>query len=96
MASTSKSKHGVESESRPRRLRACPLTLREGSDPEALADFIADGLRRGKAIDCFDYVPSNARMLYAALRGMRVRRFCEWGSGIGIGLGVAATLGWEA
>jgi hypothetical protein len=96
LASTRKSKCVIESDNRHRRLRARQVTLREGSDPEAFADFIADGLRRGKAIDCFDYVPSNARMLYAALRGMRVRRFCEWGSGIGIGLGVAAMRGLEA
>jgi hypothetical protein len=67
-----------------------------GAVPEKIDRFIKEGLRRGMAIDCFDYIPSNARVFYAVLGNMQRGRLCEWGSGIGIGIGVAEMLGFEA
>ena len=67
-----------------------------GAFPGKVADFVEEGLRRGTAIDCFDFVPSNARVFYAVLSNMPQGRLCEWGSGIGIGIGIAEMLGFEA
>lgn len=63
---------------------------------ERLARMLAEGVRRARKIDCFDYIPSNAMMLYAHLNSLPRGRFCEWGSGMGLGLGIAAWLGFEA
>jgi len=61
-----------------------------------MAAFVDEGLRRAKKVDCFDFVPSNAEMLHAALSILPRGRFCEWGSGIGIGVGIAEMLGLRA
>ena len=48
------------------------------------------------------FVPSNASVLFHALRGLRDgglangNSFCEWGSGFGTATCVAAKLGWDA
>jgi len=61
-----------------------------------MAAFVDEGLRRAETVDCFDFAPSNPDMLHAALSGLRRGRFCEWGSGIGIGVGIAEILGFRA
>ena len=69
-------------------------TVREISKP--VSEFIEEGLRRSKTIDCFDFVPSNYQVVYSALDTMPRGRFCEWGSGIGIVTGLAEMLGFDA
>jgi hypothetical protein len=64
--------------------------------PKSVSDFIDEGLRRSKTIDCFDFVPSNYRMVYSVLWPIPRERFCEWGSGIGIVTGMAEMLGFDA
>lgn len=61
-----------------------------------VSEFIEEGLRRSKAIDCFDFIPSNYQVVYAVLDKMPRVRFCEWGSGIGIVTGMAEMLGFDA
>ena len=63
---------------------------------KSVSEFIDEGLRRSKTIDCFDFVPSNYRMVYSALWSIPRERFCEWGSGMGIVTGLAEMLGFEA
>ncbi len=77
-------------------LREVLLVPRAGPIPEFSANFAEEGLRRGKTIDCFDFVPSNYCMLYAILSNMPRGSMCEWGSGIGIGIGLAEMLGFES
>ena len=62
----------------------------------SVSEFIEEGLRRSKAIDCFDFVPSNYQVVYAVLDTMPRGRFCEWGSGIGIVTGLSEMLGFDA
>lgn len=64
--------------------------------PQRAADFVAEGLKRAKQISCFDFVPSNYALVYAALAGMPRGRFCEWGSGMGIVAGLAEMLGHQS
>ena len=63
---------------------------------KSVSEFIDEGLRRSKTIDCFDFVPSNYQMVYAVLSTMPRGIFCEWGSGIGIVTGLADMLGFDA
>jgi hypothetical protein len=67
-----------------------------GAMSARFAGFVEEGLERGTAIDCFDFIPSNARVFLATLDSMPRGRLCEWGSGIGIGIGIAAMLGFES
>ncbi|WP_149495633.1 hypothetical protein [Roseiconus lacunae] len=67
-----------------------------GPLPENIAAWIAAAATRAKGVDCFDYVPSNPEVLYGYIRSTPGRSYCEWGSGIGIGVGIAALLGKSA
>jgi hypothetical protein len=73
-----------------------PLAPVVGAVPESAASFIGEGLRRSETIDCFDFIPSNYDVLYAVLGALRRGRLCEWGSGMGIGIGLAEILGFDA
>ncbi len=77
-------------------LRDLPLTAMAGPMPRLPAELAAEGLRRAKAIDCFDFVPSNYSVVYAVLSALPRGRLCEWGSGIGVVTGIAQTLGFDA
>jgi hypothetical protein len=79
-----------------RQLRQVPLAHSPEPVPDSAVAFVQEGLRRAKAIDCFDFVPSDFLSLYAILANIPRGRFCEWGSGMGIGVGLAASLGFEA
>jgi len=63
---------------------------------KSVSQFIDEGLRRSKTIDCFDFVPSDYQVVYYVLDTMPRGRFCEWGSGIGIVTGLAYMLGFDA
>lgn len=67
-----------------------------GPIPERVANWIEAGKRVGKSVDCFDYIPSSAELLHAYLQVVPGKRYCEWGSGAGIGVGIAAMLGFDA
>ncbi|MFN6161060.1 MAG: hypothetical protein ACK5AC_01640 [Planctomycetota bacterium] len=73
----------------PRTRNATPLNDR------AIA-FIQDGRRRMREIDCFDFVPSNYEVAWEVLSNLSRGRFCEWGSGLGIAVGLAEILGFQA
>jgi len=73
-----------------------PLISTVRAMSKSVSEFIDEGLRRSRTIDCFDFVPSNYRVVFAALRAMPRGRFCEWGSGIGIVTGLAEILGFDA
>jgi len=72
--------------------------------PERVRAFIVDGEERiarfGRALPGF--VPSDHVLVYRALLALRGgdalsgTRFCEWGSGLGIVAGLAASCGYEA
>jgi hypothetical protein len=64
--------------------------------PARITALVEDGLHRSRRIDCFDFVPSKAAVLHAILDTLPRGRYCEWGSGIGIGVGVADLLGFAA
>jgi hypothetical protein len=78
------------------KLTEVPVTPTVEAISARVTGFVEEGLGRGAAIDCFDYIPSNARVLFAILSSMPRGRLCEWGSGIGIGIGIAEMLGYEA
>ncbi|QEF98656.1 hypothetical protein Mal15_27110 [Stieleria maiorica] len=75
-----------------------PITLdpAPGPIPRRVAEWIQAGRLAGKSVDCFDYIPSSAELLHAYLRVIPGKRYCEWGSGPGIGTGIAALLGFRA
>ena len=58
--------------------------------------FLRDGRSRYKQIDCFDFVPSNYENAWNVLSGLPRGSFCEWGCGLGIAVGLAEILGFEA
>lgn len=85
------------------------LPLPTAQVPAAVAAWIAESDRR---IDEFfhternrklpKYLPSDPDLLFAVLQKITAddlplgRVFCEWGSGFGVGTGIAALLGYEA
>ena len=74
------------------------VTLPVGEVPlsdRAIA-FLEEGRRRMHEVDCFDFVPSNYEMAWKVLAALPRGRFCEWGSGLGIAVGLAAILGHES
>lgn len=77
-------------------LRDLPLVSVAGPMPRLPAELAAEGLSRARAIDCFDFVPSNPCVVYAVLSALPRGRFCEWGSGVGVVTGLAQTLGFDA
>jgi hypothetical protein len=77
-------------------LSEIPLDSTVRAISKQVSEFIDEGLLRSKAIDCFDFVPSNYQVVYAVLETIPRGRFCEWGSGIGIITGLAEMLGFDA
>jgi len=77
-------------------LSEIPLISTVRTMSKSVSEFIDEGLRRSKKIDCFYLVPSNYGVVYAALRAMPRGRFCEWGSGMGIVTALAEILGFDA
>ena len=77
-------------------LRECPLASCYGPLTSFATEFAEEGLRRAQSIDCFEFVPSNYDVFQACLATMPRGDFCDWGSGIGIGVGLAKMLGFSA
>jgi hypothetical protein len=77
-------------------LQETPFTPSPLPLPPTAEGIIAEGLRRAKKIDVFDFVPSNYRAVWAVLAAMPRGRFCEWGSGMGIVTALAEMLGFDA
>ena len=67
-----------------------------GPLPRQTVEFVREGLRRARSIDCFDFVPSDYWVVHGVLAALPRGRFSEWGSGIGIATGLAGLLGFEA
>ena len=57
---------------------------------------IRKGLKQSRAIDCFDFVPSNYGVFYRGLASLPRGVFYEWGSGMGIATALAELLGFQA
>ena len=77
-------------------LAELPVNPLYGPLPRRSAEFIRQGLERARSIECFDFVPSDYAVVHGVLAAQRRGRFEEWGSGIGIGTGLAELLGFEA
>lgn len=77
-------------------LREIPLNSSVRVMSKSVSEFIDEGLRRSKTIDCFDFVPSDYQIAYSILYSMPRGRFCEWGSGMGIVTGLAEMLSFDA
>ncbi|MCU0959985.1 MAG: hypothetical protein MUF48_07750 [Pirellulaceae bacterium] len=77
-------------------LSEVPLTPVPIELPARAQELIREGLLRARAIDCFDFVPCDYGVFYRALSALPRGAFCEWGSGIGIGTGLAALLGFRS
>ncbi len=73
-----------------------PVAPITGAFTRPLASFIDEALRRGEDVDCFHFVPCEYLALYTLLDALPRGRFCEWGSGVGVGVALAETLGFEA
>jgi len=73
-----------------------PLSWELAPVPEEVTRFAEEGLRRGRAIDCFDFVPTDYRTVCAVLQSLPRCSFCEWGSGMGTVTGIAEMLGFAA
>ena len=59
-------------------------------------EFLRDGRSRFKQIRCFGFVPSNYENAWNILNGLARGTFCEWGCGLGIVVGLAELLGFDA
>lgn len=60
------------------------------------SEFLRDGRSRFKQVSCFDFVPSNYENAWNLLNGLERGSFCEWGCGLGIVVGLAEFLGFNA
>lgn len=76
----------------------CELTIQPAAGPmaEHVARWIETATMTAASVDCFDYVPSCAACLYGFLQVVPAKSYCEWGSGIGIGVGLASSLGMKS
>jgi len=77
-------------------LREVELALSERAMSPAAEEFVAAGRGRFKTVSCFEFVPCDELALWRTLDALPRGRFCEWGSGFGIGCGLASLLGFEA
>ena len=77
-------------------LSELPLNPLHGPLPRRWVEFVREGLKRARSIDCFDFVPSDYSVVHGALAALPRGRFSEWGSGIGLATGLAGLLGFEA
>jgi hypothetical protein len=73
-----------------------PLVASDVPVPARIAELAAQGARRSKSIDCFGFVSSSCEMVYRVLDSLPRGTFCEWGSGLGVNTGIAASLGFVA
>ena len=77
-------------------LKEIDVSFQLGPVPVSISELHCEGIRRSKNADCFGYVPSNTCLLFSILKMLEPGTFCEWGSGIGIGVAVAESLRFSA
>lgn len=77
-------------------LMEIPLKITPYPLNDRAAAFLEDARGRMRQVDCFDFVPSNYELAWNVLAGLPRGRFCEWGSGLGVAVGLAEILGFEA
>lgn len=77
-------------------LEEIPLTPSGLPISARAAEFLKDGRSRIKSVQCFDFVPSRYETAWAVLAGLPLGKLCEWGSGLGIVVGLAEMLGFQA
>ncbi len=75
-----------------------PLSVQPelGPVPEPIANWIQLARTAAKGVNCFDFISSDPHVLYGYLKVINCRRYCEWGSGIAVGVGMASLLGFAA
>lgn len=74
----------------------CELIAAPKEISSRASEFLRDGRSRFKQVRCFDFVPSNYENAWNILNGLERGSFCEWGCGLGIVVGLAEFLGFEA
>ena len=78
------------------RLVELPIEIPDVEIPSMILDYLMDARRQFATIECFDFVPSNYENAWRYLSSIPRGRFCEWGSGLGVVVGLAEMLGFEA
>jgi hypothetical protein len=68
----------------------------EGEDGPRATAFLRDGRSRFRLARGIGLVPSNYENAWRMLRSLPRGRLCEWGSGLGIVVGLAEILGFQA
>jgi hypothetical protein len=79
-----------------KQLRELEVTFSTEEIPPQVKAFIAEGRARFNSINCFDFVPSDYEFAWRLLASLPSGVFCEWGSGIGVIVGLARLAGHEA
>lgn len=72
------------------------LEITSSALSERAQAFLADGRSRIPQVNCFDFVPSKYEHAWNVLSTLPRGALCEWGSGLGIVVGLAEILGYEA
>ena len=79
-----------------KQLHELEMTLSTDEIPSQVKALIAEGRARFKSINCFDFVPSDYELAWRLISSLPPGVFCEWGSGIGVIVGLARLAGHEA
>lgn len=79
-----------------KQLREMEITLATEEIPLQVKAFIKEGRDLFQSINCFDFVPSDYELAWRFIASLPPGIFCEWGSGIGVIIGLARLAGHEA
>ena len=85
-----------EMEPSPIKLVDQQVSIRPTPLSNVAAEFLRDGRSRFKEINCFDFIPSNYENAWSVLDQLSRGTLCEWGSGLGIVVGLAEILGYDS
>ena len=85
-----------EMEQSPIKLVDLEILIRQTPLSVEASEFLRDGRARFEKINCFDFVPSNYENAWSVLDQLKRGTLCEWGSGLGIVVGLAEILGYDS
>lgn len=77
-------------------LHEVPLSVTPVPLTEKAISLISEGRAMMPHVRCFDFVPSKYELAWNVLAALPRGRLCEWGSGLGIVVGLAELLGHTA
>jgi hypothetical protein len=77
-------------------LHEVPLSVTSQPLSEQAVSLIREGRAIIPQVNCFDFVPSKYEVAWNVLAALPRGRLCEWGSGLGIVVGLAELLGHTA